>query len=170
MLKRFLYMIKEPTVNSLNENNLKSILSTIKILITDTNVSEDLVKLGQYLVSLLPNLGCDESNISLENSQLDSNFNLIYTIKLRNKLLAIIDEIVSQDTCTKSINFQEELQRMLGLDWFMLFMQPAVHKTTVIKATKILFTLLLNVQNLNRFKESIQFGGWLNNVFVQPNK
>jgi WD repeat and FYVE domain-containing protein 3 len=158
MLKRLLYMIKEPNTNSLNENTLTHILSTIKILIVETPQSDDLIKFGQYLASLLP-LTTDKEIIN-NTSKFTSN----YTIKLRNRLLSIVDEIISQNTCTKSINFQEELQRLLGYDWFLLFMQPNVHKTTLVKACKILFTLLLNIQNLYRFKESSLCGGWLNSI------
>ena len=153
MLKRLLYMIKEPNVNSLNENTLAHILSTIKILVVETQQNDDILKFGQYLAALLPAHNEQEPALS-------------YTVKLRNKLLAIIDEIISQSTCTKSINFQEELQRLLGYDWFLLFMQPNVHKTSLVKSCKILFTLLLNIQNLYRFKESSLCGGWLNAISV----
>ena len=156
MLKRLLYMIREPNTNSLNENTLKHILSTIKILIVETQQNDDLVKFGQYVASLLPMHNEKETKLQ------DPNVN--YTIKLRNRLLGIVDDIISQNTCTKSINFQEELQRLLGYDWFLLFMQPNVHKSTLVKACKILFTLLLNIQNLYRFKESSLCGGWLNPI------
>ncbi len=79
--------------------------------------------------------------------------------------MEILNEIVSQNTNNKSINFQEDIQRLLGYDWFLLFMQPNIHRTSQVKACKILFTLLLNPQNLNRFKESTYCGGWLNNLF-----
>lgn len=163
MLKRLLYMIKEPNTNSLNESTLTHILSTIKILIIETQQTDDLIKFGQYLASLLP------SNTEKEGKSTElatSN----YTIKLRNRLLSIIDDIISQNTCTKSISFQEELQRLLGYDWFLLFMQPNVHKTTLVKSCKILFTLLLNIQNLYRFKESSLCGGWLNSIHVHHNQ
>ena len=61
---------------------------------------------------------------------------LVYKIKLRNKLISIIDEIVSSNTCYKSINFQEELQKLLGYDWFLLFMKPNVQNQLWSKLVK----------------------------------
>jgi hypothetical protein len=167
MLKRLFHMIKEPTVITLNESNFKAVLSTVRIFIKDNLANEDFIKLGQFLVSLLPDSSLNEKPIVLERCQDNRDAEIRYTINLRNKLFDVIDEIVSTSQCTdKSVHFQEELQRLLGLDWFLLFLQPHVHSTTVIRSAKILFTLLLNMQNLNRFKESLQFGGWHNNVQV----
>ncbi len=189
MLKRFLFMIKEANSNTLNDNTLKYIISTIKILIVETSQSEDLIKFGQYLASLLPDINTNEKYVNLEcgnscsseslssppnsastftlTSSNNTDISLIYTIKLRNKLLSIIDDIMSKQSCTKTITFQEEFQRLLGYDWFLLFMQPNVHKTTLIKSCRILFILLLNAQNLYKFKDSSFCGGWLNNIFSQ---
>lgn len=160
MLKRLLFTIKEP----LAESTLKFILSTIRILLLEANATgDDLLKYGQYLAALLPDKSLDENQLDLDSTD-ESLKHVIYTIKLRNKLIYIIDDIVSQSTSNKMINFQEELQKSLGYDWFLLFMQPNVHHTTLIRMVKILFQLLLNIQNLNRFKESSLNGGWLNNV------
>lgn len=165
MLKRLFLMIKEPTSITLNEANFKSMLSTLRILIRDNLTSEDFVKFGQFLVSLLPDSSFNEKSIDLDTC-LDSQVaEISYSISLRNKIFDMIDEIVSPVQSTdKSVHFQEELQRLLGLDWFLLFLQPHVHASTVVRSAKILFTLLLNMQNLNRFKDSMQFGGWHTNV------
>lgn len=166
MLKRLLYILREPNSSSMNDNTLKYILSTIRILLVETNSqTEDLIKYGQYLAALLPERTFDENN----NVMAADNIETIYKITLRNRLLSIVDDIVSLTPPTnKSIGFQEELQRTLGYDWFLLFMQPNVHRSSIIKTVKILFTLLLNIQNLNRFKEANCCAGWLNNVYVPP--
>ena len=187
MLRRLLFMIKEPArcPTLLNEANFKLVLSTIRILIVESSQPDDLVRFGQYLVSILSESSINENTllsshlttgVNLEtldlttlpfpiNSQV---FNLIYTIKLRNRLLCIVDDMCSQTpTTNKSLNFQEELQRLLGYDWFLVFMQPHVHRTTIVKSVKILFSLLLNMQNLIRFKDSYFAGGWLNTIQIQ---
>lgn len=177
----------------LNEANFRLALSTIKILVVEMFQPDDLIKFGQFLVSLLPDAGVDENALisahltalGLQDQPIDTLdlnlvlqsdssqhitpiFNLIYSLKLRNRLLGIVDEIVSQtSTTTKSIQFQEEFQRLLGYDWFLLFMQPNLHKTTIVRSVKILFTLLLNMQNLIRFKESAFAGGWLSTILSQ---
>ena len=69
----------------------------------------------------MPNALTSERIIVLDGTQVNldlfqgPNFvaGLVYKIKLRNKLISIIDEIVSSNTCYKSINFQEELQKLL---------------------------------------------------------
>lgn len=196
MLKRLLYILREPNTSfssssgsnnnsssspsSVNDNTLRHILYTIRILLIETNSqqNDDLVKFGQYLAALLPDRllsALDENDESTwvnnyNNSATAAAAEVIYRITLRNRLLSIVDEIVALSPPTnKSIAFQEELQRTLGYDWFLLFMQPHVHRTTLVKSVKILFTLLLNVQNLNRFKESSTCcAGWLANVYIQP--
>jgi hypothetical protein len=223
MLKRLLFMIKEPTSYSLNDTTLRYILSTIRLLVIDSSQNDELLKFGQYLASLLPAVNFNENLIQLESSTctettssppilidktaIDNDtsqndlskiknrgstlssskvFNTIYAIRLRNRLLKIIEEIVCLNDSklmspvsspivpnakgidrTKCIMFQEEIQRLLGHDWFLLFVQPNVHRSTVVLVTKILFTLLINIQNLNRFKETTYCGGWLQNVFAQ---
>ena len=54
----------------------------------------------------------------------------------------------------------------MGYDWLLVFMQANIHDSTVVKASKILFKILLanNQINLAKFKESLFYGGWLNNV------
>ena len=166
MLKRLLYILRETNSSIINDTTLKFILSIIRILLIETNSqSEDLIKYGQYLADWLPN----DKNIDENNPQtVENSPELAYKINLRNKLLAIVDEIVTMNPPTnKSISFQEELQRALGYDWFLLFMQPNVHRSTLVRFVKILFTLLLNAQNLIRFKESSCCSGWLSSVYVQ---
>lgn len=165
MLKRLLYILNKPNSSSLSENALKFVLLSIRSLLIETgSQTDDMVKYGQYLAALLPERGLDENN----PAAVAANSETAHRIGLRNRLINIVDEIVSLNPPTnKSIGFQEELQRSLGYDWFLLFMQPNVHRSTLVKSVKILFTLLLNVQNLNRFKESSCCAGWLNNVYVQ---
>jgi len=77
MLKRLLYMIKEPISISLNETTLKCVLSTIKLLIAEHSTNEDLLKFGQYMVSLLPDIGTNEKIIRLESFTFhSSDYNL----------------------------------------------------------------------------------------------
>lgn len=55
----------------------------------------------------------------------------------------------------------EELQRVLGFDWLLLFMQGHLHPTTVKLALRVLVTMLRNQDNVRRFRDGIQRGGWL---------
>lgn len=55
----------------------------------------------------------------------------------------------------------EELQRILGFDWLLLYLQGHLHATTVKLAMKVLVTMLRNQENVRRFREGIGRGGWL---------
>jgi len=174
LLKRLLYLALQQLYNPTNQKN---ILTTVRILITDCLSATDqeptsrnqLITFGQFLVSLLPSDSPTNDERLLNEMEPSSEVRkrLEHTIQLRNSLFTIIDDVFSVSPSTdKSVIFQEELNRLLGLDWFLVFMQPRVHPSTVIKASKCLFALLLNPVNLSRFKESQQFGGWLNHVVI----
>jgi len=174
LLKRLLYLAHQQLFSLANQKN---ILTTVRLLITDCLSVTDqeptsrnqLITFGQFVVSLLPGDSptSDERLLNEMDPSSEARKRLEHTILLRNNLFTIIDDVFSVSPSTdKSVMFQEELQRLLGLDWFLVFMQPRVHSSTVIKASKCLFALLLNPVNLGRFKESQQFGGWLNHASV----
>lgn len=52
---------------------------------------------------------------------------------------------------------------VLGFDWLLVFMQPHIHKSTVILATEILLCLMRNADFLNKFRDGVVCGGWLEN-------
>lgn len=58
----------------------------------------------------------------------------------------------------------EELVRTLGFDWLLMFMEEHLHSTTVTAALWILVVLLSNQSILNRFKEGLCGGGWLDHT------
>lgn len=54
--------------------------------------------------------------------------------------------------------------RTLGFDWLLMFMEEHLHSTTVTAALWILVVLLSNQSILNRFKEGLCGGGWLDHT------
>lgn len=58
----------------------------------------------------------------------------------------------------------EEIQKVLGFDWLLLFIQPHVHRSTVICALKVLLTILQNPASMQKFREGAPGGGWLSNT------
>ena len=67
-------------------------------------------------------------------------------------------------------SFADALQETLGFDWLLLFVQAHLHNTTVVGATRILVTMLSSVPSLNRFREGINSGGWLDGTDIMLNK
>ncbi len=170
MMQRLLFIVKSRV--NLTDNVVRYVLSTIKILIIDSN-PENILKFGQFMISLLPDKTMNEKPINLStNVDLKDRIffdkdlmNSIYYIKLRNKMLEIVDELFNKVPPDKTPNFQDEFQRSLGYDWFFVFMQPNVHSSTVVKVSKVLFKLIsFNNQNLMRFKECCYCGGWLSEI------
>lgn len=58
----------------------------------------------------------------------------------------------------------EELVRTLGFDWLLMFMEEHLHPSTVTVALWIMVVLLSNQSILNRFKEGVCGGGWLDHT------
>ena len=54
--------------------------------------------------------------------------------------------------------------RTLGFDWLLMFMEEHLHSSTVTAALWILVVLLSNQSILNRFKEGLAGGGWLDHT------
>ena len=55
----------------------------------------------------------------------------------------------------------EEIEKILGFDWLLLFMQQHLHPSTIISALHILVVILRNPVNVGRFREGNFGGGWL---------
>ena len=55
----------------------------------------------------------------------------------------------------------EEIQRVLGFDWLMLFLQWHVHRSTVVIVMRILAVMLSNPSAMTKFREGSAGGGWL---------
>lgn len=67
-------------------------------------------------------------------------------------------------------SFSDALQETLGFDWLLLFLQAHLHNTTVVRATRILVTMLSLLPTLNRFKEGLCTGSWLDGTDIILNK
>ena len=67
-------------------------------------------------------------------------------------------------------SFADALQETLGFDWLLLFIQAHLHNTTVVRATRILVTMLSSTPALNRFREGLGSGSWLDGTDIMLNK
>ena len=55
----------------------------------------------------------------------------------------------------------EEIQRVLGFDWLLLFAQGHIHPSTISLALRLLLTMLTHPVAMQRFREGSHCGGWL---------
>lgn len=69
------------------------------------------------------------------------------------------------------LRFCDDLVRVLGFDWILLFMQSNIHSSSVIWAFKILTTLCSVPTLMIKFREASSNGGWLfNTELIQNNR
>lgn len=57
--------------------------------------------------------------------------------------------------------FCEEVVKVLGLDWVLLFAQGHLHPSTVLIALRMLVALLSNAGILQKFRDASHNGGWM---------
>lgn len=55
----------------------------------------------------------------------------------------------------------EEVARVLGLDWVLLFLQSGLHNSTVVWGLRILVAVCSIQSILQKFRDGVSNGGWL---------
>ncbi|OPJ84437.1 WD repeat- and FYVE domain-containing protein 4 isoform B [Patagioenas fasciata monilis] len=129
--------------------------------------TRDVLRIGLFLVYTLKPSSVDENQICLDSvaempdealSQTSGK-----TIWLRNQLLKMLLDVLCSDKLHLSSEEQEETFLALGPDWFLLFTQSYLHSSTVLLGIKLLLCFLHNRLLLNKFKEGILAGHWLEN-------
>lgn len=55
----------------------------------------------------------------------------------------------------------DEVAKVLGLDWVLLFLQPGLHSSTVVWGLRILVAVCSVQSILIKFREGTSNGGWL---------
>ncbi|XP_048248442.1 WD repeat and FYVE domain-containing protein 3-like isoform X1 [Haliotis rufescens] len=180
LVERLLHVMHDVRLSQLTIQTVSSVLHE---LLQGPPDIPALLRFGQFVVSTIPSASVNEKLISLQvngtgvsNSDEDvspsatqqevtaesSKVNQIHTIKLRNILLEVVLKLiiprgankVDQSTC-------EEIQKVLGFDWLLLFLKPHLHQSTVVLALRLLLTMFRNPNNINRFREGSFGGGWL---------
>lgn len=68
-----------------------------------------------------------------------------------------------------SCRFCDDLVRVLGFDWVLLFMQSNIHSSSIIWMYKILTTLCSVPSLMVKFREASSNGGWLLNTELLQN-
>ncbi|OCU00170.1 hypothetical protein XELAEV_1800594710mg, partial [Xenopus laevis] len=128
---------------------------------------------GQFISSTLPTFAVCEKFVVMEvNNEeklepgADDDFGGLVSanlIILRNRLLDVLLKLLYTSKEKNAVNLQacEELIKILGFDWVIMFMEEHLHSTTVTAAMRILVVLLSNPSILLRFKEGVTGGGWL---------
>ena len=63
--------------------------------------------------------------------------------------------------CCECCRFCEDLQRVVGFDWLLVFLQSHVHQSTVVLAMSVLVRMLQQQTLLQCFRDGSSPSGWL---------
>uniref|UniRef100_A0A8B9MDJ5 WDFY family member 4 n=1 Tax=Accipiter nisus TaxID=211598 RepID=A0A8B9MDJ5_9AVES len=167
MVPKLIFLFNDPEISNSRITVACTILSH---LLQGYFNTRDVLRIGLFLVYTLKPSSVDENQICLDGvaempsealSQTSGK-----TIWLRNQLLKTLLDVMLSDKLHLSSEKQEETFLVLGSDWFLLFTQSYVHSSTVVLGIKLLLCFLQNRLLLNKFKEGIVAGRWLENSSV----
>ncbi|XP_044743172.1 WD repeat and FYVE domain-containing protein 3 isoform X2 [Chrysoperla carnea] len=147
------------------------LLSLLSTLLSGQPRPADLLWFGQYIAATLPSNGVNEKGLVLREADEYGNNGEGEHILLRNRCLQLLHSMLWTPRGTLSMAVCDEVSRILGFDWLLLFMQPNLHSTTVVWGLRILIVLCSVTALLNRFREGSTNGGWLRHTeLVTQNK
>lgn len=91
-------------------------------------------------------------------------------IILRNRCLALLHSLLFTNRNTVNTIVCDDICRILGMDWILIFLQPQIHSSTVILGMRILVVLCANETLIGRFRDGNNNGGYLRYTeFVSQN-
>ena len=158
LLSRLVNMSKEQMIN--DDKTMHHILILCYKLLNQTTRHKDILYFGQFIASLIP--------IKIDG-QLEEKDNDEYIINLRNSLLKVILQLMTRNTVVLNSSMQEELVRVLGFDWFLLFLRESLDHETITIGLVNLMLILSNSSLYLKFRDGLQNGTWLKDAdsFVQ---
>ncbi|XP_071420399.1 WD repeat- and FYVE domain-containing protein 4 isoform X5 [Pithys albifrons albifrons] len=164
MVSKIVFLFNDPEISNSKITVACTILSHFLQGYFNTR---DVLRIGLFLVYTLKPSSVDENQIFLDSgadmlsealSQTSGK-----TIWLRNQLLKMLLDVMHSDKLHLSSEEKEKTFLALGPDWFLLFTQSYLHSSTVVLGIKLLLCFLHNRLLLNKFKEGIVAGHWLEN-------
>ncbi|XP_064637335.1 WD repeat and FYVE domain-containing protein 3-like isoform X3 [Lineus longissimus] len=181
LVNKLLHILKDSTLSAIT---IQTIVSVLQVLLTSCPDQKSILRFGQFLVSTLPTFSVSEVNISIDETEsrepekastdqqpdditipVPTSYSGLVSpqaIRLRNTCLNMVLRLVTNSS-TNLGNQQvcEELLRVLGYDWLLLFMQGHLHSSSVVLATRILLVMLSVPSGLAKFRDGSCGGGWL---------
>ncbi|KAI8741991.1 WD repeat and FYVE domain-containing protein 3 isoform X1 [Biomphalaria glabrata] len=171
---KLLHILKD---QKLPLTTVQSIANVLGELLSGSSDHAGLLRFGQHLVSTITVSTCLEKNIDIKTDnggETDVSIGLsdcslsqlVHNIKMRNILLDVIMKLVK--TGNTGVNQQacDEIAKLLGFDWLLLFLQSNLHPTTVVLTLRVLLVMFRNVENVRRFRDGSYGGGWMGGTEV----
>lgn len=166
---KLLHIITEIQSDTATLGGTREILfALLAILLGGQPRHGDLLLYGQYIAAKLPAATGSPSEKCIDLSaaagaagepvELQS---AARNIVLRNRCLQLLHQLLFTARNTVNYIICDDISRILGLDWVLLFMQPHLHRSTVVLAMRMLVVLCANETLIARFREALQNGGYL---------
>ncbi|XP_027715064.1 WD repeat- and FYVE domain-containing protein 4 isoform X3 [Vombatus ursinus] len=155
----------------LSPTKISTITSILGHLLKRHFNTQDVIRIGLFIVYTLKPSSVNEKQISVDKSSDSSVEAGSQTsgrmIWLRNQLLEMLLDVICSNKFHLSSESQEEMFLSLGPDWFLLFIQDHLHPSTVVLGIKLLLHFLYNPTLRTRFKDGLSGGSWVENSILE---
>ncbi|KAM4607468.1 WD repeat- and FYVE domain-containing protein 4 [Polymixia lowei] len=160
LLPMLLFQLSDPLVSS---QKVQVIACIITELLKGHFTTVDVCRLGLFLVYTLPPLSNEwnesygTADIGLSGDTTAQNSSPASPIWIRNQVLLCLCELLTSDS-PLIMDQQKALCQTLGSDWFLLFLQPRLHPSTLQLGLILLTHLLSSDSQQSSFREGVRPG------------
>ncbi|XP_012287062.1 WD repeat and FYVE domain-containing protein 3 isoform X1 [Orussus abietinus] len=144
-------------LSDVKQNATRQVLLALLNILLGQPRQADLLWFGQFIVATLP--VSSEKHLVLREAD-GSKDGEGECILLRNRCLQLLHSLLFNGSKVNT-SMCEEVARVLGLDWVLLFLQAGLHNSTVVWGLRILVAICSVQSILQKFKEGTSNGGWL---------
>ncbi|XP_043271793.1 WD repeat and FYVE domain-containing protein 3 isoform X2 [Venturia canescens] len=144
-------------LGDVKQNSTRQVLLALLNILLGQPRQADLLWFGQFIVATLP-LSSEKHLVLRESEGVKEGEG--ESILLRNRCLQLLHSLLFNGSKVNA-SMCDELAKILGLDWVLLFLQPGLHSTTVVWGLRILVAVCSVQPILQKFKEGTSNGGWL---------
>ncbi|KAJ8676714.1 hypothetical protein QAD02_012501 [Eretmocerus hayati] len=144
-------------LSDVKQNTTRQVLLALLGILLGQPRQADLLWFGQFIVATLPQV--PEKTLNLREGE-GGKEGEGESILLRNRCLQLLHSLLFIGSKINA-SMCDELSKILGLDWVLLFLQPGLHSTTVVWGLRILVAVCSVQTILQKFKEGTSNGGWL---------
>uniref|UniRef100_A0A1B6CRC4 Uncharacterized protein n=1 Tax=Clastoptera arizonana TaxID=38151 RepID=A0A1B6CRC4_9HEMI len=169
LMQRLLRILPDIT----SQHTRQVLLALLGALLAGQPSPQDLLSFGQFITATITNSSTNEKCILLQESptsrtssidnpsNIDWKIDSVSCILIRNRCLQLFHGLLFTPRNSVNIAFCEEVAQVLGMDWPLLFLQSHLHSTTVVWGLRILVVLGSIPSLLQKFREGVSNGGWL---------
>ncbi|XP_051170147.1 WD repeat and FYVE domain-containing protein 3 [Leptopilina boulardi] len=144
-------------LGEVKQNATRQVLLALLSILLSQPRQADLLWFGQYIVSTLP-LISEKHLVPREGEGIKEGEG--ENILLRNRCLQLLHSLLYNGSKLNA-NMCDEVAKVLGLDWILLFLQSGLHSSTVVWGLRILVAVSSVQTILQKFKDGTSNGGWL---------